>query len=184
VPRRKMPDRRRSWTQRASIPDFNGAPQTFYLSFGEYDDGTLGEIWIEASRMETFARGVLGALARSFSGRIQDGCPPPEAIAMLRGMDFPPRGPVTAGGSPVTDCKSVADWIAQEIEAAYVTGAAARPVRWVERYAEELPPDPPDDELPTAVEIPDGPFDGTYPNPSRRAVFSKQGHQDSADRKD
>lgn len=126
--RETLPDRRRSWTQKAKIPDFAGKPQTFYLTCGEYADGRLGEVWVEAQKENTFTRGVLGAMARSASAALQNGTPVSEIVKMFRSLSFPPSGPVTAPGSDVRMCTSVADWVAQEIENVYVTGVSARPV--------------------------------------------------------
>lgn len=121
--RERLPDRRRSWTQKVKIPDANGVPTTLYLTFGEYPDGRLGEVWIDAAREGTFLRGVLGALARMVSFALQLGVPPAEVVATLRGLSFPPCGRVT--GSPaVAACASVPDWVASEIEAAYPAAAA------------------------------------------------------------
>lgn len=126
--RSKMGPRRQSWTQKAKLRDAQGLPVTFHLGFGEYDGGRLGEVWIDASKEGTFTRGVLGALGRVVSVALQCGTPPQEVVKALRGLNFPPNGKVehTDGDgansppSPVEFCSSVVDWIAQEIEAAYV----------------------------------------------------------------
>lgn len=119
MPRERLPDRRRSFTQKVKIPDATGALQTFYLTMGEYDDGRLGEVWIEAHKEGTFARGVLGALARMVSIALQCGVSVEEVVKTLRHLNFPPRGDVT-GSAAVAKASSVADWVAQEIEAAYL----------------------------------------------------------------
>lgn len=111
--RRTLPDRRSSWTHRANV-----GGQTVYLSVGEYADGTPGEIWIEASKAGSFVRGVLGALGRTASVALQCGVPLAELVDALRGLNFPPNGPVS--GSPsVERAESVADWVAGELAAAY-----------------------------------------------------------------
>lgn len=117
--RERLPDRRSTWTQKATIAEKNEKPQTFYLSFGEYEDGRLGEIWVEAQKENTFARGVLAALARTVSIALQYGVPVEAIVASLRGLDFSPRGQVSR--TPTTDhATSICDWVAQEIQAAYV----------------------------------------------------------------
>lgn len=117
--REPLPTRRRSWTRHVRVhDDAEGAAQSFYLSVGEYPDGRPGEIWVDAAKEGTFLRGVLSALARMASISLQCGCPVAEVVRSLRGLDFPPRGRVV-GSDAVSDCTSVADWIAQEIEAAY-----------------------------------------------------------------
>lgn len=116
--REKLPSRRRSWTQKVYITEKDGKRHTFYLSFGEYGDGRLGEIWVEASKEGTFLRGVLGSLAKQVSLSLQSGVSIGEIVKLLQGMDYPPGGKVSGleGGSVVTECSSISDWIAQEIE--------------------------------------------------------------------
>lgn len=112
-----LPERRASWTQRVKI-----GPQTVYLSFGEYADGRLGEVWVEAAKAGSHLRGTLGALARLASVALQHGVPVAAVAEALRGLDYPPNGPVD--GSPaVFGCTSLADWIGREIEAAYLNPA-------------------------------------------------------------
>lgn len=116
MPRERLPHRRRSVTQKVKIADVNGVPQTFYLSCGYYDDGRLGEIFLEAHKEGTFARGVLSTLARVVSIALQCGAEPAALAGAMRHMNFPPSGPVE--GTPTTEhCTSVADWIAQELVA-------------------------------------------------------------------
>lgn len=115
--RERLPDRRGSWTQKVRIGE-----QTFYATFGEYADGRLGEVFIEAHKEGTFARGILGSLARMASIALQNGVPVEEIVRTLRHLNFPPNGAVD-GSQSVKKAASVADWIAQEIEAAYVKAA-------------------------------------------------------------
>ena len=108
-----LPDRRPSWTQSVLI-----AGQRLYLTFGEYPDGKLGEVFITTSKTGTFARGVLDALARQVSMSLQCGMPVEQVAGMLQGLNFPPNGDVT--GSPnVSGCLSVTDFVAQEMIASY-----------------------------------------------------------------
>jgi ribonucleoside-diphosphate reductase alpha chain len=112
--RERLPDRRASWTQKVHI---DGQP--VYLCVGEYPDGRPGEVFVDMSRTGTFARGVMDALARMASMALQCGAPLHEVVRSLRGLNFPPNGPVS--GSPnVTEALSVADWIASELEATYL----------------------------------------------------------------
>jgi ribonucleoside-diphosphate reductase alpha chain len=132
VSRERLPDRRHSFTQKVRIDG-----QTFFVTFGEYADGRLGEIFIDGRHEGTFLRGVLGALARMASLALQNGVPTSEVVRSLRGLDFPPCGAV-AGSAAVTSASSVADYIAQEIEAAYLRPRADQ----VDTSAEP-PADPP-----------------------------------------
>ena len=117
MPREKMSDRRASWTQRVELEG-----QKFYATFGEYADGRLGEVFVVVGTgiEGTFARGVLDGLARMTSLAIQCGCPLADVVKALRGINFPPNGKVVGSGSLVKDCTSVVDWLAQEMEAAYL----------------------------------------------------------------
>lgn len=115
VSREPLPPRRKSVTAKVRI----GQPShTFYLTVGLYDDGRPGEVWIDASKEGTLLRGVLGTLARTISIALQNGCPLSELCLSLKGITFPPNGPVE-GSDAVTGCSSVADWIAQELEALF-----------------------------------------------------------------
>ncbi len=112
--RELLPERRASFTQSIHM-----GGQGFHLGFGEYPDGRLGEIFINANKTGTFVRGVLDALARMASLALQHGIPTKEVAEIMRGLNFPPHGPVE--GSPTcSGAVSVADWIGQEIEAFYV----------------------------------------------------------------
>lgn len=121
--RKVLPNRRKSWTQKVTIRDQRG-DQTFYLTCGEYDDGTLGEVWIEAHKEGTFSRGVLGALGRMVSISLQSGGDVRDVVKSLRHLNFPPNGEVI-GSRNVTKAASVADWVAQEIQAEYIAPRAS-----------------------------------------------------------
>ena len=111
--RERLPDRRKSWRQKVKI---GPEGQTFYLDCGEYPDGRLGEIWIDAHKEGTFARGILSSLARMVSISLQSGVTVEEVVGSLRYMNFPPNGDVVGEHTRVTQCTSVSDWIAQEID--------------------------------------------------------------------
>jgi ribonucleoside-diphosphate reductase alpha chain len=105
--------------------------QPFYLGMGEYADGRLGEIWIDANKAGSFANGILGTVARTASVLLQNGCDICEVVHSFRELNFPPRG-LVEGSRNVAQCTSLPDWIAQEIEAEYgqqnaVQAAAERP---------------------------------------------------------
>ena len=118
--REPIPMRRHTWRQKVYIHDTaNGHRHTFFVDFGEYDDGRLGEVFIVAQRTGTFVRGTLDALARSISLALQSGTSPHEMARTLCGQDYPPQGRVEAEGSSVTSCTSLADYIGQEINMCY-----------------------------------------------------------------
>lgn len=115
-----MPARRRVWRQRVVITNKDdGVRHVFYVEFGEYDDGRLGEVFITAHRTGTFVRGALDTLAQTVSVALQSGTSPHEIARTLRDQAYPPHGAVEAEGSEVHCCASLADYIAQEIVASY-----------------------------------------------------------------
>lgn len=150
MPRERLPDRREGWKQKVKIGDAGGVLQTFYLGTGHYADGRLGEIWLDAHKEGTFARGILSALARMTSLALQYKVPVEEVVHTLRWMNFPPKGPVVGEATAVKDCSSVVDWIAQEIAAAYLTKPAGPPPTPPAPIDIEGPPPAPE----TPAEIP------------------------------
>lgn len=111
-----LPDRRPMWTQAVLI-----GRQRVYASFGEYEDGRLGEVFLTTCKQGSFARGVIDALARQVSLALQYGVPVDEVAEMLTGLNFPPHGEVV--GSPnVSGCMSVVDYLGKEILASYGSG--------------------------------------------------------------
>ena len=121
-----LPERRRSWTQEVVI-----GGHVIQLGFGEYEDGRLGEIFIDISHEGTFLRGVLGTLARTVSISLQHGASVEMVAHALQGIDYPPFGAVQ--GSPnVTECYSVTDYVAREMLAAYGLHQGARAAQEVQ----------------------------------------------------
>lgn len=120
MPRKQIPQRRRTWRQKVYILDSDsGRRHTFFIDFGEYDDGGLGELFIVANKSGTFVRGVLDTLARSISLALQSGTSPKEVAKSMIGQHYPPFGKVEAEGSVVTECLSISDYLGQEINASY-----------------------------------------------------------------
>lgn len=120
--REPLPARRRNWTQHAHI-----GGQSVYLTVGEYPDGRPGEIFLDISRQGTLLRGIMGTLARSVSIALQFGASVETVAAMLRGIDYPPNGPVS-GSDAVQECISLTDWVARELEARYIRPRKSEPI--------------------------------------------------------
>lgn len=118
--REPLPTRRRSWTQRVKI-----SGQTVHMTVGEYPDGRPGEIFIDVNKEGTFLRGVMSALGRTVSIALQCGAELDIIVQALKGLNYPPNGDVT-GSECVTECSSVTDWMARELEARYLE-VTARP---------------------------------------------------------
>lgn len=120
--RERPPHRRRAWTQKVTI-----GGQTFYLTVGEYEDGRPAEIFIEAHKEGSFARGILSSLARMTSMSLQCGAEVADVVKSLRHINFPPNGCVI-GSKTVSRASSVSDWIAQELESNYLKKPEEAPV--------------------------------------------------------
>jgi len=114
--RQQLPDRRTCWTQKARV-----GGQTVYLTCGEYDDGQLGELFIDVSRAGSAVRALLNTVAILFSLGLQHGIDLAVLLRAIRGTDFLPAGAVS--GSPdVGEASSILDFVGRQIEAAYLNG--------------------------------------------------------------
>lgn len=113
--RERLPDRRRSWTQKVNI-----GGHKVYLCVGEYEDGRPGEIFVDISKEGTFLRGVMDAWARTASIALQCGADIEVIIHAVEELCFIPDGEVK-GSSYVTECTSIIDWVAQELKAKYTS---------------------------------------------------------------
>lgn len=126
--REPLPPRRNTWRQKVRVIDnVDGQTHTFYVDFGEYPDGRLGEVFICAHKTGTFVRGTLDTLAQTISLALQSGTSPLEVARTLRGQDYAPGGKVVAQGSSIESCTSIADYIGQEIEVTYGDDGKRRP---------------------------------------------------------
>ena len=86
--RRRMPKKRRGFTQEANI-----GGQKVYLRTGEYDDGTLGEIFIDMHKEGAAFRSMMNCFAIAVSLGLQYGVPLKELINVFTFTRFEPQGP-------------------------------------------------------------------------------------------
>ena len=89
VERRALPAKRRGFTQKAKI---NG--QTLFLRTGEYNDGTLGEIFIDMAKEGATMRSMLNCFAIAISIGLQYGVPLEEYVEKFVFTRFEPAGMV------------------------------------------------------------------------------------------
>ena len=121
MPRERLPDRRHSWNQKIIV-----CGRSVHVSFGEYEDGRLGEIFIDIDRVGSMTKAVLGTLATYFSISIQTGMPLEQALEILSYFDFLPQGRtvvLNAKGEEdlvIKESKSILDAIAQVIRKVYI----------------------------------------------------------------
>jgi ribonucleoside-diphosphate reductase alpha chain len=112
--RRRLPDRRTGYTQKAKI---NG--QSVYIRTGEYDNGQLGEIFIDMHREGAAFRSLLNCFAISVSLGLQHGVPLEEFVDAFVFTRFEPSGIVT-GNDKIKISTSVIDYIFRELAVTYL----------------------------------------------------------------
>ncbi len=89
VERRKLPDKRNGFTQKAKIDG-----HTIYLRTGEYPDGTLGEVFIDMYKEGASFRSILNCFAIAVSLGLQHGVPLEEFVSRFTFTRFEPAGRV------------------------------------------------------------------------------------------
>lgn len=111
--RYKLPSRRRGFTQKVSI-----GGHKLYIRTGEYEDGSLGEIFLTISKEGSTLKHMLDALAMSVSLGLQYGVPLDEYVDAFVGSKSDPSG-LVQGSSSVKMCSSLMDYVFKELDAEY-----------------------------------------------------------------
>lgn len=112
--RRRLPDRRTGYTQKAKI-----GGQTVYIRTGEYDNGQLGEIFLDMHREGAAVRSLLNNFAIAISLGLQHGVPLEEYIDAFVFTRFEPSGMVT-GNKRIKMTTSIIDYIFRELAVSYL----------------------------------------------------------------
>lgn len=112
--RRKLPDRRTGYTQKVKI---NG--QSVYIRTGDYDNGQLGEIFIDMHKEGAAFRSLLNCFAISISLGLQHGVPLEEFVDAFVFTRFEPSG-VVSGHKRIKMSTSVIDYIFRELAVTYL----------------------------------------------------------------
>jgi ribonucleoside-diphosphate reductase alpha chain len=112
--RRRLPDRRRGYTQKAVV----GGHKVF-LRTGEYDDGTLGEIFIDMHKEGAAFRSLMNAFAISISIGLQHGVPLEKFVDQFLFSRFEPNGPVV-GNDRIKMSTSIIDYMFRELAITYM----------------------------------------------------------------
>ncbi|MEX0687003.1 MAG: vitamin B12-dependent ribonucleotide reductase [Balneolales bacterium] len=112
--RRKLPHRRAGYTQKAKI-----GGQSVYLRTGEYDNGQIGEIFIDMHREGAAFRSLMNCFAISISLGLQHGVPLEEFVDAFVFTKFEPSGPVN-GNPHIKMSTSVIDYIFRELAVSYL----------------------------------------------------------------
>ena len=112
--RRKLPDRRKGYIQKASV-----GGHKVYLHTGEYDDGELGEIFIDMHKEGAAFRSLMNNFAIAVSIGLQYGVPLDEFVDAFVFTRFEPAGPVT-GNDSVRSATSILDYVFRELGVSYL----------------------------------------------------------------
>ncbi len=104
VERKKLPHKRRGFTQKAKI-----GGQTVFVRTGEYDDGTLGEIFVDMHKEGASFRSLMNCFAISVSIGLQYGVPLEEFMNKFTFTRFEPSGMVDHPN--IKNASSVVDYI-------------------------------------------------------------------------
>jgi len=112
--RRLMPSRRKGYTQKARV-----GGHKVYIRTGEYQDGSLGEIFVDMHREGAAFRSLMNCFAIAISLGLQYGVPLEEFVEAFVFTRFEPNGPVT-GHDNIKMSTSVIDFIFRELAMTYL----------------------------------------------------------------
>jgi ribonucleoside-diphosphate reductase alpha chain len=112
--RRIMPGRRRGYTQKARV-----GGHKVYLRTGEFEDGTLGEIFVDMHREGAAFRSLMNCFAIAISLGLQYGVPLEEFVEAFVFTRFEPNGMVN-GHDNIKMSTSVIDYIFRELAMSYL----------------------------------------------------------------
>lgn len=112
--RRELPKVRNSKTFSFTVAGSHG-----YLTVGEYDDGTPGEIFMRLAKQGSTLAGFMDALAISLSHGLQFGVPLKDYVKSFTSMSFAPSG--ITDDPEVRTASSLMDYIARRLAASYLS---------------------------------------------------------------
>jgi len=113
--RERMPDRRKGYTQKAVV-----GGHKVYLRTGEYDDGRLGEIFIDMHKEGAALRSLINNFAIAVSLGLQYGVPLEEYVDAFTFTRFEPAGPVQ-GNDSIKYATSILDYVFRELAVSYLS---------------------------------------------------------------
>jgi ribonucleoside-diphosphate reductase alpha chain len=112
--RRRLPDRRKGYIQKATV-----GGHKVYLHTGEFDDGELGEIFIDMHKEGAAFRSLMNNFAIAISIGLQYGVPLEEYVDAFVFTRFEPAGEVT-GNDHIRKATSILDYIFRELAVSYL----------------------------------------------------------------
>ncbi|MCL5775699.1 vitamin B12-dependent ribonucleotide reductase [Limibaculum sp. FT325] len=112
--RHKLPDRRRGYTQKAMV-----GGHKVYLRTGEFEDGKLGEIFIDMHKEGAAFRAMMNNFAIAVSVGLQYGVPLDEFVEAFTFTRFEPAG-IVSGNEAIKNATSILDYIFRELAISYL----------------------------------------------------------------
>ena len=112
--RERLPARRKGYTQKAVV-----GGHKVYLRTGEYDDGRLGEIFVDMHKEGAALRSLLNNFAIAISLGLQYGVPLEEYVDAFTFTRFEPQGPVQ-GNDSIKYATSILDYVFRELAVSYL----------------------------------------------------------------
>ena len=113
--RRRLPARRKGYTQKAMV-----GGHKVYLRTGEYEDGTLGEIFIDMHKEGAAFRSLMNNFAIAISIGLQYGVPLEEFVEAFTFTRFEPAG-LVEGNDAIKMATSLLDYIFRELAVSYLS---------------------------------------------------------------
>jgi ribonucleoside-diphosphate reductase alpha chain len=112
--REKLPNRRKGYTQKAVV-----GGHKVYLRTGEFDDGRIGEIFIDMHKEGAAFRAMMNNFAIAISLGLQYGVPLEEYVEAFTFTKFEPAGMVV-GNDAIKNATSILDYIFRELAVSYL----------------------------------------------------------------
>ena len=109
-----MPDRRKGYIQKATIGNHK-----VYLHTGEYDDGKIGEIFIDTNKEGELVKAMMNNFAIAISLGLQYGVPLEEYVDAFIDTKFEPSGNVN-GNDRILSASSILDYVFRELAISYL----------------------------------------------------------------
>ena len=110
----KMPDRRKGYIQKSSIGEHK-----IYLHTGEYDDGKIGEIFIDTNKEGELVKSLMNNFAIAISLGLQYGVPLDEYVDAFIDTKFEPSGKIE-GNDRILSATSILDYVFRELAISYL----------------------------------------------------------------
>lgn len=111
--RERLPDRRRHLTHTVNVDG-----HTLHFTVGFYDDGRVGELWLDMHKFGSALRDWAHHTAVAFSTLLQYGAPLVDVCALYTGTRSDPHGRVLRSAN-VVECTSIMDAVARELLCEY-----------------------------------------------------------------